>query len=148
MKKICFKCKVEKELNDFHKKKKNKTQSYCKQCRKQMDQSFWNEKTPEERQEKMKRGKFLQEEKRKYLCNFLSKNPCIDCGESDPIVLEFDHQRDKKFDISYGCSRNFSLDKLKLEIEKCQIRCANCHRRKTAKDYNWYRFKIKEQPNN
>jgi 5-methylcytosine-specific restriction endonuclease McrA len=28
---------------------------------------------------------------------------------------------------------------LKNEIEKCQILCANCHLRKTANDFNWYK---------
>lgn len=29
------------------------------------------------------------------------------------------------------------LAMLKTEIEKCEVRCANCHRRKTARDLGW-----------
>lgn len=144
MKKICFKCRLEKDISEFHKSKKSGLQSYCKLCRRNLDQFCWNNKSVKEKQDKIKRGKLLREEKRKYIFEFLTKNPCVDCGESDPIVLEFDHQKDKKFCISTGGSRGYSLDKLKSEIEKCQVRCANCHRRKTAKDFNWYKFKIKE----
>jgi hypothetical protein len=32
------------------------------------------------------------------------------------------------------------LNQVKNEIEKCDVRCANCHRRKTAKDFNWYKL--------
>jgi hypothetical protein len=47
-------------------------------------------------------------------------------------VLEFDHLADKSFDIGQALSyRNWQsiLD----EIEKCEVVCANCHRRRTAR---------------
>jgi hypothetical protein len=28
---------------------------------------------------------------------------------------------------------------LKAEIAKCQVRCANCHRRRTAAQFGWWR---------
>lgn len=72
--------------------------------------------------------------------NYLLDNPCVDCGEKDPLVLQFDHVRgEKKFDISYGIAAR-SLEKLVAEIEKCDIRCANCHQRKTAKQRKYYKF--------
>jgi hypothetical protein len=67
----------------------------------------------------------------RWLIDYLRTNPCADCGESDPIVLEFDHVRDKAFAIGPQLSqRNWKsiLD----EIEKCEVVCANCHRRRTA----------------
>ncbi|MEK7572655.1 MAG: hypothetical protein AAB493_02265 [Patescibacteria group bacterium] len=70
---------------------------------------------------------------RKKLLEFLSLKSCIDCGENDPIVLEFDHKNtDKKFkQISNMLSGHYSWESLQREIKKCEIRCANCHRRKT-----------------
>jgi hypothetical protein len=70
---------------------------------------------------------------RSKLFDFLSKNPCVDCGEKDPIVLEFDHKvRSKKFKmISKMLSGHYSWQSLEKEINKCDIRCANCHRRKS-----------------
>jgi len=65
---------------------------------------------------------------------------CVDCGEKDPVVLEFDHQGDKKYEISRMIGEAISLDKIEEELNKCLVRCANCHRRKTAKDFGWWKF--------
>lgn len=69
---------------------------------------------------------------------FLSTKACIDCGEKDPIVLEFDHRVSKtKFKIvAKMLSGHYSWKSVLGEIEKCDIRCANCHRRKTYKEQN------------
>lgn len=69
----------------------------------------------------------------RFIKNYLSKNPCIDCGEKDPLVLEFDHVRGRK---KGGISdlKRYSSKILLKEIAKCEVRCANCHRRKTLKD--------------
>lgn len=79
---------------------------------------------------------------RKYILDYLISHPCVDCGERDPAVLEFDHVRDKKlFTISLKCN-NYSLDKIKDEIEKCEIRCTNCHLKRTILTSNnegWYK---------
>ena len=70
---------------------------------------------------------------RKLLLEFLSSKTCIDCGENDPIVLEFDHRNpNKKFkQISDMLSGHYSWQSVLKEIRKCKVRCANCHRRKT-----------------
>jgi hypothetical protein len=67
------------------------------------------------------------------LFDFLSKRSCIDCGENDPIVLEFDHKKaGSKFkQISQMLSGHYSWESVQKEITKCDIRCANCHRKKT-----------------
>jgi hypothetical protein len=61
--------------------------------------------------------------------------------KNDPIVLEFDHLSDKITAVS-KMHRNFTLEAVKLEIRKCEVRCANCHRRKTAKQFGWYKNKL------
>lgn len=74
------------------------------------------------------------------LLAFLSTKRCIDCGESDPIVLEFDHrEQSSKFKIiAKMLSGHYSWNRVQTEIEKCDIRCANCHRRKTYKQLHCY----------
>jgi hypothetical protein len=82
-------------------------------------------------------GKTLRTKNKAFVKEYLLCHPCVDCGEADIIVLEFDHRNreDKKYCI--GRTTNFSLNTLKREIEKCDVRCANCHRRKTFKDLGW-----------
>jgi hypothetical protein len=58
----------------------------------------------------------------------------VDCGESDPIVLEFDHVRGVKRGEISRLKTMVSLETLAEEIAKCDVRCANCHRRKTHRD--------------
>src|SRR5439155_1449789 len=54
---------------------------------------------------------------------------CIDCGNKDPRVLDFDHVRGEKADC---VSRLFRAPKrLTEELAKCEVRCSNCHRIKT-----------------
>jgi hypothetical protein len=64
----------------------------------------------------------------------------VDCGESDPAVLEFDHVSGKKTaNISYLLGVVASWERLASEIQKCEVRCANCHRWKTAREQGWYK---------
>lgn len=73
-----------------------------------------------------------------FLYNYLSTHPCVDCGETDIRVLDFDHidTVNKKANISQLISRT-NWKHLKKEIAKCEVRCANCHRIKTAKQLGW-----------
>jgi 5-methylcytosine-specific restriction endonuclease McrA len=75
-----------------------------------------------------------------FLIEYLAHHPCADCGESDIVVLEFDHQRNKLSTISELSREGYSLAKLEQEIAKCEVVCANCHRRRTAKQFGWYRL--------
>ncbi len=62
---------------------------------------------------------------------------CVDCGESNPIVLDFDHVRgEKKRAIADMVSNYYSIRTIKEEMRKCEIRCANCHRIKTSERKN------------
>lgn len=66
-----------------------------------------------------------------YILEYLAVHACINCGEKDPIVLEFDHLHSKVKDISDMSKGCWSLEKIQEEIDKCEVRCANCHRRIT-----------------
>lgn len=74
------------------------------------------------------------------LWDLLCRSSCSDCGESDPVVLEFDHLPgvEKKFQIgSAVISSTRSWKLIQLEIDKCEIVCSNCHKKRTAKRSGW-----------
>lgn len=62
----------------------------------------------------------------------------MDCGETDPVVLEFDHIRDKRGDVTQMISGGLLWDTVEAEIAKCEVRCVNCHVRKSAKSIGIY----------
>jgi len=63
---------------------------------------------------------------------YLSTHPCVDCGETDFRVLDFDHVSDKKLaNVSNMVWKPSPLATIKKEIAKCEVRCANDHRRVT-----------------
>ena len=69
-----------------------------------------------------------------FLLDYLLKHPCVDCGEKDPIVLEFDHRdpKQKLFTMAEARRAKKRPADVKAEVEKCDVRCANCHRRRTV----------------
>jgi len=71
---------------------------------------------------------------------FLRSHACVDCGERDMRVLEFDHVRGVKVaSVADMTGRGISWQRIEREIAKCEIRCANCHRRKTVAERGWWR---------
>ncbi len=76
----------------------------------------------------------------RFLAEYLSSHPCIDCGESDIVVLDFDHITGiKTVNLAEVAGDGYSTKRIEEEIAKCVVRCANCHRRKTAKQRGWFR---------
>mgnify|MGYP003152885164 CR=1 FL=1 len=73
---------------------------------------------------------------RDYVQRVKRLHKCIDCGESNPLVLEFDHVKDKSHNISDMTNGAYSIEAIKKEMRKCEIRCANCHRIKTIERRN------------
>ena len=79
------------------------------------------------------KNKRRREELRRFINELKDATPCTDCGIRYPYyVMDFDHLRDKSGTISNITKAN-NLRALKVEIEKCEIVCANCHRDRTYK---------------
>lgn len=53
---------------------------------------------------------------------------CLDCGEDDLRVLLFHHRNpDEKRGTVLQIATSESWDAVEMEIEKCDVLCANCH---------------------
>ena len=83
---------------------------------------------------------------RKYVFDYLKTHPCVDCGETNVLALEFDHLHSKKFDIGTALGGSAKLaSRVKSEIKKCVVRCSTCHRIKTHMEINSWKFNLSLQ---
>jgi hypothetical protein len=88
-----------------------------------------------------KRNRAVRAELFRLLMEYLHEHPCP-CGEADPVVLEFHHTDPKIKEATVsGLLRLLRPWPLILrEIEKCEVLCANCHKRRTAAHQGWRRL--------
>ena len=75
---------------------------------------------------------------RKWSNEYKKKLKCSLCSESHPATIDFHHKKGKKKEneIGYMVGNGYSIDKIKEEITKCQVLCANCHRKLHYKNNN------------
>ena len=128
--KRCCTCKQAKPLDAFNRlaRSKDGRQPSCRECNR-----AWHAANRETHNRRIhERNKRLRAEKRRLMFEYLSTHPCVDCGECDPLVLEFDHVRGiKRLNVSDLLNRDYPWSTVLEEIEKCEVVCANCHRRRT-----------------
>lgn len=104
----------------------------CSDCKRQYDRDYYAKHKSELAVPKSVNRKRSTERNQAFILDHLRSRACIDCGECDPVVLEFDHVRGTKVkNLSDMVLGGWSLGTIQNEIEKCDIRCANCHRRIT-----------------
>ena len=126
--KICSRCKKPREWSAFTKNKSRKDglNSACRECHKEWRDNHYD-KNREYYRAKAKR----ERKKVKQIITDAKKRPCTDCGiQYPPYVMDFDHLRDKKFNISGAAGRAGPVSILE-ELAKCEVVCANCHRERT-----------------
>lgn len=136
--KVCNKCGKEKELEQFNfvwpAKQDGRRRPDCRECMCSKARADYKA-NPKAQKERMRVvGTRSRKVSKDFVQDYLKNHPCVDCGESDPIVLDFDHVRGEKLsDVSRLANLGSRLWKIIKEIEKCEVRCANCHRRITHK---------------
>lgn len=98
--------------------------SFCRPCKNENHKKF---------------AKASRDRVRAVVAEYLANASCTDCGEADPVVLEFDHVRGEKVESISNLIRKRKIELLEAEFEKCDIVCANCHKRRTAERIggNW-----------
>ena len=135
--KTCTKCFLHKPIEEFPWKYKllGKRHSVCKECMAKRSNEWYHDNKEWHIQNVTEHRLADRERAQKFALEYLSTHPCVDCGETDPLVLEFDHVRGEKRGHMATLIRNgATIAKLQEEIDKCEVRCANCHRRKTVKE--------------
>jgi len=140
---ICSKCGIEKDIEQFPLRNQHtrRRQSYCMDCRSEMGKNWYQRNKDYQKANSRKHTTEYRETLREYLWNYLLTHPCAQCGQTDPVVLEFHHIGGKDMAISEMITRVSSVDRLQEELQKTMVLCANCHRRITAQERGWFRSK-------
>ncbi len=129
----CGRCGQRKAPSDFawRRKARGQRDNYCRICRAAYKREHYASHRERYVANALRRKRALVAERAAYLVAFFREQPCVDCGETDPLVLEFDHIGPKRFNIAKGL-RDRNWTSVIDEIAKCDVVCANCHRRRTA----------------
>ena len=128
--KICSTCRIPKDESLFHKNKNKKDglQSQCKDCARLRDAKSYQGNN--KRKEAIKNAR---EDKRDYNRNLTRRYKawckCKICGEKEPVALDLHHTDPYEKDSNPASLYSYSTKRLKAEIRKCIVLCANCHRK-------------------
>ena len=135
----CGQFKPEDEYN-WRSQKRGWKWGTCKECQSGQRKKWYDKNKETHKANVYENKKRAIAEAQRFIWDFLSAHPCIDCGEKNPVVLEFDHVRGRKRKAVGDLARQgYSIEASHREIAKCVVRCANCHRQKTHKERGWFR---------
>ena len=128
--KICTKCQEQlpEESFCFSNKALLKRRAWCRGCVKLYDIEAYKDGRKHNKNHK-ENNERIRNRNLAYLKNLLQSASCLDCGNTDWRLLEFDHIGDKKSNVA--ALKSGTLQKIIDEISKCEIVCANCHRLRT-----------------
>jgi hypothetical protein len=137
---ICNHCNIEKPLEAFNWRWKGLgvRQPACRECQKKQKNEWYVRNQPSERERLRQQKADNQSVTKAWVNDYKASHGCIDCGESDPVCLDFDHVKGNKIAaVSQLIANNASLTAVQKEASKCVVRCANCHRKITARRGGW-----------
>ena len=129
----CIRCADWKNESEFNIRdaKRGYLQSVCITCQQKDSRERYandTEYVKERNKLSRQRGK---ERAKQIVSDYLSSRSCIDCGESDPVVLTFDHVRgEKKYNIADMIQQGLGTENIIREIGNCDVVCFNCHMRR------------------
>lgn len=94
---------------------------------------LWKERNPDYHKTRYEAQKEERQERhaavRAYVADYKAERGCVRCGETDPIVLEFHHRNPAEKEYDAARFPRLSRPRLDAELAKCDVVCANCHRR-------------------
>lgn len=129
--KVCTTCGIRRGENSFRKDKKSPDglSWQCKLCLK-----------PRSAGKRRRQMQTRRHQARLYVLEYWKSHPCIDCGETDPRCLEFDHRdpAEKTASVSSLIAKGAALKRIREEISLCDVRCANCHAKRTSDQFSFY----------
>jgi transcription elongation factor Elf1 len=142
--KWCYACEQEKDVKDFaeNRARPDGRSNMCKACKKSYNAEYYETTKDRHNPGRIARRERAQQEAREMVYQYLREHPCMDCGESDVVVLDFDHLGDKVATINTLIKRGSAISTIQAEMAKCEVVCANDHRRRTARTQLWRRADV------
>ncbi|MDT4954354.1 MAG: hypothetical protein QOJ02_2492 [Acidobacteriota bacterium] len=138
--KRCPSCSVEKGISEFgrHTARRDRLQAQCRACKRTLQRNWYHNNKARHVANVAKRRRAEETKIISSIVTYLHQHPCVDCGDDNPVVLEFDHVKGiKKDSICNLISRGYGWETIYAEIQKCEVRCCKCHRIKTARQFGY-----------
>src|SRR5579859_1261837 len=150
MSRVCAKCGQELALSEFNFKdrQRGKLHTLCRMCSREYFRGYYARNRQKYVLRSRQRNAAERQCNQERVLEFLRSHPCVDCGEDDPLVLQFDHEDPevKVANVGELLRRRASWTRILAEIGKCVVRCANDHQRRTASQFRWYRLESSAAP--
>lgn len=113
-------------------------QTICRECNKRKAREYYAKNREQHVKVIVARRKASRVSAQEFLAHYLLSHPCVDCGETDVRVLDFDHREGVKKTamVTRLAANGFGRARLEAEIAMCDVRCRNCHARVTYQRAN------------
>jgi len=143
----CGRCGESKPVSEFAWRRKERGQRHnmCRPCHAEYHREHYLANKQRYIDQAGRTKKRLRLERTLFLLRHFETHPCVDCGETDPVVLEFDHRGEKAFEVTAKLEQR-KWESVLAEMAKCDVRCANCHRRRTAERRGALRWILTRDP--
>ena len=149
--KVCGTCRKSKPRTEFNRKaaRPDGLQEVCRDCNRAASRRYYATNREKHVRVIVERTAKRRVESKEFLTAYLREHPCVDCGNSDLRVLDFDHRpgTGKSGDVMRLVAGGYGLARLHAEIAKCDVRCRNCHAIVTLErgGDNWRSRAMREQ---
>lgn len=136
----CSRCGQIKPVEEFPLKNKatGLRSTWCRDCRRAYGRDHYRKNRSAYLGKAQRRRLTKRPRVRAMVDQYLREHPCVDCGCTDITVLEFDHRDPAAKELAVGeLARYAEWPRVLREIEKCDVRCSNCHRLRTGRQFSW-----------
>jgi hypothetical protein len=145
--KTCIKCDIKKEIDEFSisDPRTQRRSTTCKACHREYAKIHYKNNVDKYHSSSSKARTKLQERNRQNLVEYLIGKCCVDCGITDIRVFHFDHD-DPSTKYKNVCQllKSHKWQTILDEIDKCSIRCANCHMIRTSIQFDWFKNRVSQ----
>lgn len=129
--KRCGTCRKIRPLADFNRKaaRADGRQEVCRDCNRASSRRYYQRNREHHVAVIRARTEAQRAANLAVITEFLLSHPCTDCGNADLRVLDFDHRpgTSKRDAVMKLVRDGFSIRTVVDEIDKCDVRCRNCH---------------------